>query len=94
MSTTESTVTLVETPTAIHSAIGAPHKPKRLLNVSDVAQWLDVSEGWVRDHASGRRHPRLRAIKLGSSRGKGLWKFREEDVHEFIEERVIDSRLR
>jgi len=94
MSTTESTVNLVEMANASHSAIGASRKPKRLLNVSDVAEWLDVSGGWVRDHASGRRHPRLRAIKLGSSRGKGLWKFREEDVQEFIEERARDNRLR
>jgi hypothetical protein len=30
-------------------------KPKRLLDVSDVAEWLGVSKGWIRDHASGRR---------------------------------------
>ena len=58
----------------------------RLLDVGDVAEWLGVSKGWVRDHASGRRQPRLLAIKLGSSRGKGLWKFREEDVYQFIQE--------
>src|SRR5216683_6266000 len=29
-------------------------KPKRLLDVSDVAEWLGVSKGWIRDHASGR----------------------------------------
>jgi predicted DNA-binding transcriptional regulator AlpA len=58
--------------------------PKRLLNVAEVAKWLGVSGGWVRDHASGRRQPRLRAIKLGPRRGKGLWKFREEEVQEFL----------
>ena len=67
-----------------------PAKPKRLLDVSDVAEWLGVSKGWVRDHALGRRQPRLLAIKLGPARGKGLWKFREEDVHQFIQ----DQRLR
>ena len=61
-------------------------KPKRLLDVSDVAEWLGVSKGWVRDHALGRRQPRLFAIKLGPAKGKGLWKFREEDVHQFIQE--------
>jgi len=63
-----------------------PAKPKRLLDVSDVAEWLGVSKGWVRDHALGRRQPRLFAIKLGPARGKGLWKFREEDVYQFIQD--------
>ncbi len=63
-----------------------PAKPKRLLDVSDVAEWLGVSKGWVRDHALGRRQPRLFAIKLGPAKGKGLWKFREEDVHQFIQD--------
>ena len=57
---------------------------RRLLNVEDVAEWLGVSKGWVRDHAAGRRLPRLVAIKLGAPNGKGLWKFREEDVQQFI----------
>ena len=61
-------------------------KHKRLLDVSDVAEWLGVSKGWVRDHALGRRQPRLLAIKLGPAKGKGLWKFREEDVHQFIQD--------
>src|SRR5258708_39621191 len=63
-----------------------PAKPRRLLDVSDVADWLGVSKGWIRDHASGRRQPRLFAIKLGPAKGKGLWKFREEDVHQFIQD--------
>ena len=69
-------------------------RPKRLLSVADVADWLGVSKGWVRDHACGRRQPCLRAIKLGPPNGKGLWKFREEDVQEFIEARARTSRPR
>jgi len=61
-------------------------KPKRLFDVSDVAEWLGVSKGWIRDHASGRRQPQLFAIKLGPAKGKGLWEFREEDVHQFIQD--------
>jgi hypothetical protein len=38
------------------------------------------------DHALGRRQPQLLAIKLGPAKGKGLWKFREEDVHQFIQD--------
>jgi predicted DNA-binding transcriptional regulator AlpA len=68
---------LIESPTL-------PAKP--LLDVSDVAEWLGVSKGWVWDHALGRRQPRLFAIKLGPAKGKGLWKFREEDVHQFIQD--------
>jgi hypothetical protein len=45
-------------------------KPKRLLDVSDVAEWLGVSKGCVRDHALGRRQPRLFAIKLGPAKGR------------------------
>jgi len=52
-----------------------PVKPKRLLDVSDVAEWLGVSKGWVRDHALGRRQPRLFAIKLGKAREKGCGSF-------------------
>ncbi len=73
-----------------NSEVSPPARPKRLLDVSDVAKWLGVSKGWVRDHASGRRQPRLQSIKLGPRRGKGLWKFREEDVQQFL----IDQRCR
>ena len=58
-------------------ALPLPAKPRRLLDVRGVAEWLGVSQGWIRDHASGRRQPRLLAIKLGPAKGKGLWKFRE-----------------
>lgn len=85
-----SAVNLIPIANAV-TAAGATHlsaafKRKRLLDVSDVAEWLGVSKGWVRDHASGRRQPRLLALKLGPFKGKGLWKFREEDVDQFIHE--------
>jgi predicted DNA-binding transcriptional regulator AlpA len=67
-------------------AMPAAHRP--LLAVEDVAEWLGVSAGWVRDHASGRKLPHLRAVKLGTVGGKGLWKFREEDVEQFIRENL------
>jgi DNA-binding transcriptional regulator YiaG len=37
----------------------------RLLEVSEVAEWLGVSPGWVREHASGKRKPKLPAVKIG-----------------------------
>jgi hypothetical protein len=85
----ESATNLVEMTRSSPSALADRHlsaaKSRRLLSVSEVAEWLGVSLGWVRDHASGRRQPRLFAIKLGPAKGKGLWKFREEDVYQFIQ---------
>ena len=56
----------------------------KLLSVSEVAEWLGVSSAWVGDHASGRRAPKLPAIKLGTDDGRGIWKFTTEDVEKFI----------
>jgi excisionase family DNA binding protein len=53
---------------------------RRLLGPSDVAKWLGVSSGWVRDHAT-RKSPRIRAVKVGK-----LLRFRPEDVEAFIQE--------
>jgi Helix-turn-helix domain len=97
MSTIESAASVLRMPNSSRPAaesMSLSSRPKRLLSVGDVAEWLGVSKGWVRDHAGGRRQPRLHAIKFGPSKGKGLWKFREEDVYEFIEARARDSRLR
>ena len=54
----------------------------RLLGPSDVARWLGVSAGWVRDHAT-RKEPRLRAVKVGK-----LLRFRPEDVEAFLRQRA------
>ena len=58
-----------------HAAAATP----RLLTPIEVAKWLGVSPGWVRDHAT-RKRPHLRAVKLGK-----LLRFRQKDVEEFIE---------
>jgi excisionase family DNA binding protein len=50
----------------------------RLLAPGDVANWLGVSSGWVRDHAT-RKEPRLKAVKVGK-----LLRFRPEDVESFL----------
>jgi len=87
MNTAESPTNLIAMPgLAPHrdNVVSLFQQPRRLLDVGDVAKWLGVSKGWVRDHASGRRQPKLQAIKLGSRKGKGLWKFREEDVQQFL----------
>jgi len=52
-----------------------------LLTVSEVAKMLKMSEGWLRDHASGRRRPVIVSVKLGKS-----VRFRANDVERFLEE--------
>jgi excisionase family DNA binding protein len=51
-----------------------------LFTAEQVAERLGVSERWVRDHAT-RRHPRIRAVKLGP-----LLRFRWCDVQELVAE--------
>ena len=55
-----------------------PTSVQRLLGPGDVAKWLGVSSGWVRDHAT-RKEPRLKAVKVGK-----LLRFRPEDVEAFL----------
>ena len=56
-----------------------PAASRRLLGPTEVAKWLGVSSGWVRDHAT-RKAPRIRAVKVGK-----LLRFRPEDVEAFIQ---------
>jgi hypothetical protein len=51
-----------------------------------VAQRLNVSPDWVRDH-SFRKEPRLPVIRLGGGPGRaGLLRYRASQIEEFIEE--------
>jgi excisionase family DNA binding protein len=54
-------------------------KPEPLLNVDQVAELLNVSAQFVRDHAT-RCEPRIPCVRLGS-----LLRFRMVDIDEFIE---------
>jgi hypothetical protein len=54
--------------------------PTTLLTPNEVAQILNVSPSWVRDHAT-RKQPRIPVIKLGK-----LLRFRPEDIILFLEE--------
>ena len=56
---------------------------ERLLTPGDVARWLGVSAGWVRDHAT-RKQPRLPVVRLGK-----LMRFRDEQVEAFLKEQGI-----
>jgi hypothetical protein len=51
-----------------------------------VAQRLNVSPDWVRDHSS-RKEPRLPVIRLGGGPGRaGLLRYRASQIEKFIEE--------
>jgi hypothetical protein len=51
-----------------------------------VAERLNVSPDWVRDHSS-RNEPRLPVIRLGGGPGRaGLLRYRASEIKKFIEE--------
>jgi len=57
-----------------------------LLKPEQVAERLNVSVDWVRDHSS-RKSPRLPVIRLGGGPGRaGLLRYRAGEVEKFIEE--------
>jgi excisionase family DNA binding protein len=67
-----------------------PQKPQPLMSVTEVAEWLQVSNAWVTAHANGNRIPALMRVKVGK-----CVRFRREDVERFIkqcEELVEGSR--
>jgi helix-turn-helix protein len=68
----------------------------RLLTPEQVAERLNVSPDWVRDHSS-RKSPRLPVIRLGGGPGRaGLLRYRASEIERFIEEmaRLSERRLR
>jgi len=60
----------------------------QLLTPAEVAQMLQVSKEWVRDHAT-RRNPRLPSVRLGGKRA--VLRFRLEDVERFVAEHLSGS---
>lgn len=53
----------------------------RLLSVKEAAHRLNVSVGFVLDHAAGRRRPLLERVKMGRS-----VRISSDDLEKFIEE--------
>ena len=64
-----------------HADASGPSTRHSLLDARQVASWLGVSRTWVLDHASERRRPFLRSLKLGKS-----VRFRPSDVEAFLSE--------
>ena len=59
--------------------------PPRLWTLEEVAEFLQMSADWVRDHAT-RRQPRIPSIRLGGRRAK--LRFRPQDVRQFVNEHL------
>lgn len=60
----------------------------KLLTIADVANQLNASRAWVRDHAT-RRNPRIPCVRLGGRRA--LLRFRPADVEAFIEQHLCST---
>ena len=61
-----------------------------LLSLDQVAERLNVSRDWVRDHAT-RRNPRIPVVRLGGTRA--LLRFRRQDVQQFITENLTSRSV-
>ena len=80
----------------IHQGKSAAPAFDPLLTPEQVAERLNVSPDWVRDHSS-RKTPRLPVIRLGGGPGRaGLLRYRARDIERFIEEtmRLSERRAR
>jgi len=55
----------------------------QLLDAKQVAQLLNVSQSWVREHCNGKE-PRLPAMKLGQGK-TCLGRFHIKDIEEFVQ---------
>lgn len=65
---------------SLDAASSHGERNEQLLTPRQVATLLQVSYGWVKDHAT-RKQPHLKCVRLGS-----LLRFRAKDIEEFIEQ--------
>ena len=56
---------------------------KQLVTTKDLAEALRVTEGWVHDHASGRRRPVLPSIKISGVR-RPTYRFDPEAIQQWL----------
>jgi excisionase family DNA binding protein len=59
--------------------IGSPESD--LLTVDELAERLRVTPSWVRNHARGKRRPKIPGVKLG-----GEWRFRWQTIQQWLQE--------
>ena len=62
-----------------------------LMSLDDVAELLQVSKAWVRDHCT-RRSPRIPVVRLGGRRA--VLRFRRQDVDQFITDNLTSTAER
>jgi len=65
--------------------------PPRLWTLDEVAEFLQMSRDWVRDHAT-RRQPRIPSIRLGGRRA--VLRFRPADIKRFVNEHLCQEEPR
>jgi excisionase family DNA binding protein len=65
-----------------------PEAATPLLSLSDVAELLQVSKAWVRDHTT-RRSPRIPVVRFGGKRA--VLRFRRQDVDQFITDNLTST---
>jgi hypothetical protein len=70
------------------SPTSQPEAATPLLSLGDVAELLQVSKAWVRDHCT-RRSPRIPVVRFG--RKRAVLRFRREDINQFICENLIST---
>jgi predicted DNA-binding transcriptional regulator AlpA len=62
-----------------------------LLSLGDVAELLQVSKAWVRDHCT-RRSPRIPVVRFGDRRA--VLRFRRQDIDQFITDNLTSTAER
>ena len=91
----ESTAQLVRGFEEVHQAqptlFSPAELPPRLWTLDEVAEFLQMSRDWVRDHAT-RRQPRIPSIRLGGRRA--VLRFRPQDVIQFVNENLKPGERR
>jgi excisionase family DNA binding protein len=66
-------------------------QPTSLLSLDDVAELLQVSKSWVRDHTT-RRSPRIPVVRFGGRRA--VLRFRRQDIDKFITAHLTSTEER
>lgn len=75
------------TNTSIAAALA---EQKRLMTVAEVAELLQMSPAWVRQHAAGDRRPFIPCVRMGKA-----MRFDPDEIAEFIAEmKRIFARMR
>lgn len=72
------------------NALGTVHGtlPPQLLTLDQVADLMNVSKAWVRDHCT-RRRPLIPVVRFGGRRA--VLRFRPQDIEMFITNNLLSA---